>query len=115
MVVVRDRDGNRHRGGHRDRHGGRHGVDFLILVEVVDLEMGRVIDRNPRGRDRLGDRMINRLGNRDGNGGDLRTVELQNTIEGQIHRKRAYNVQRKEGKRNKPYLRNVQLMRHLIG
>ena len=50
MAMVWDRHRNGHRGGHGDRHRGGARADFLILVEVVDLGMERVIDWDAHGR-----------------------------------------------------------------
>ena len=61
---------DRHGCGHGSGRGGRHRVDIWVLVELVDLEMERVVGWEPHGWDWLGDRVVNRLWNGDGRGRD---------------------------------------------
>ena len=99
LVVVWDRHGS----GHRGRQVSR--VEFLVVVVVVDLNMGRVV-----GGDGPGGRTMDWLWNRDGSGGNGRAVELHDPkISHRDHTIRTKNKSRKT------YLRNVQLVRRLLG
>ena len=104
VAVVWNLHGNGHGCRHESRH--RHGVDLLVLREVVDLKMERAVDWDARGWDRLLETTINGLWNRDRSGGDRWTVELPNLQDQTTRGKNADEL---------AYLRTVQLARRLIG
>lgn len=76
LIVVWHGDGGGHRGGDGGWDGGR--VGSLIVVVLVNSEVERVLDWDAHSLSWLGDRVTDRLWNRDGSGGDGWTNELYN-------------------------------------